>query len=437
MTSGDAKTKEAIIRLADGTVKQTNLLSGTEVWTVPGRSERPLPNFLPESHPLDPAEAGSYCVFCEDRYLDTPPEISRVIYEGEHPKTLTGLPAEELFATTAEFRRIPNLFEIVSYNYWHLNHEHSPSEAQHRRMAAYLASDAGYNHVMSVVKTRLLAGGVSEEEFAQLQDPEKLRIATGFFAGGHDLIVPRRHFVRGATNSSQLAGSGSLSPEEHYQYMNLTVKSMESLYGLNDQVKFVVAFQNWLKPAGASIDHLHKQLVAIDQLPVQAVNETERLRQDPTIYEQILKVGVTRNLLIAQNDYAIALAGFGHRYPTVAIWPLQAPYAPWEATEEQLRGVSDIVHAAHAATGSQVPTNEEWYYQAPSSPVPMRWRLLLKWRISTLAGFEGGTGINLNTIDPWQIASQMTSRLEQLRNEGRIAPMLVGNECKVSPDQLI
>ncbi|MBN9375327.1 MAG: DUF4921 family protein, partial [Cellulomonas sp.] len=30
-------------RLADGTVKQVSPLTGTTVWTVPGRGHRPLP----------------------------------------------------------------------------------------------------------------------------------------------------------------------------------------------------------------------------------------------------------------------------------------------------------------------------------------------------------------------------------------------------------
>ena len=33
-----------------------------------------------------------------------------------------GTTAEELFTTVAEFRRVPNLFEILGYDYWHLNY---------------------------------------------------------------------------------------------------------------------------------------------------------------------------------------------------------------------------------------------------------------------------------------------------------------------------
>lgn len=427
----------AIIRLADGTIKQKNLLTGTEVWTVPGRGHRPLATSEPDLSPVDSADHGRYCAFCEQRYLETPPEKSRLIRdaEGQWHKLHT-LKAEELHDTVAEFRRIPNLFEIVSYNYWHLNHGHVPSEDEHRRMAEYLASGTGFDHVMQLVRARLMASGMSEDEFAALSDSDKLRQANGFFSGGHDVIVARRHYVDGAENASQLASSGTLTPDEHYQYTKFTADAMAELYGLDPAVRYVAAFQNWLRPAGASFDHLHKQLVAIDEHSVQTQAELDRLRQFPEQYEDILHVAATRKLLLAQNDHAVAIAGFGHRFPTIAIWPLHAPQNPWEVSDEVMRSVSDLLHAMHAATGADVPCNEEWYHRPPDVNVPMRWRILLKWRISTVAGFEGGTRIYLNTMDPWAVRERVLPRLEEMRAAGTIAPMKLGDECRVSREML-
>lgn len=267
-------------------------------------------------------------------------------------------------------------------------------------------------------------------------ESEKLQYANGFFSGGHDVIIARRHFIDDATDASQLAGSGTLTPEEHYQYLRMTTAGIEDLYSLDPAVKYVVAFQNWLKPAGASFDHLHKQLVAIDERAVQTNAEIDRIRQHPGIYADIMQVVATRQLLVAQNDYGIVIAGFGHRYPGLAVWPLGKPIQPWEATPEQLRGISDLLHAAHAATGVEVPSNEEWYYRPQGTKVPVRWRMMLKWRISTMAGFEGGTRIYLNTIDPWQVRKRAVEALQQKREEGKIAPMLIGDECKVTPQML-
>ena len=69
---------------------------------------RPLNIVLPDPMPLDPAQNGKHCAFCEGRYLDTPPEKSRVIRLPDGAwETRYRTPAEELDATVAEFRPAP------------------------------------------------------------------------------------------------------------------------------------------------------------------------------------------------------------------------------------------------------------------------------------------------------------------------------------------
>lgn len=418
-----------IQRMKDGTVKQRNPLTGTQVWTVPGRGHRPLtaPN-LP-NHTLSAADHTNFCAFCADRYFDTPPEKSRLVRQNDGTFVqMDALPAEELHQTVADFRRIPNLFEIVSYDYWNLNHRHYPTEAQHRRMAEYLASPAGYDHVLRVVRMKLKAQGQDDSD---LDDSQLLNLANGLFSGGHDVLVARRHFQTRATGTRGLAGAGTLSLREHSAYLNFTADTIQDLYNHDEHVKYVVAFQNWLKPSGASFEHLHKQVVAIDEIPVQISEEIEQIARRPEIYHQILAYASRKSLLIAGNDGAVAFADFGHRFPTIAIWPLGEPRAPWEYSPGQWRDVSDVLHAVHAATGVLTPCNEEWYYRPPSCEFPVRTRILLKWRVSTLAGFEGGSRIYLNTIDPWALQQRVTKRMHELREAGTIAPLRLGAECKL------
>ena len=67
----------------------------------------------------------------------------------------------------------------------------------------------------------------------------------------------------------------------------------------------------------------------------------------------------------------------------------------------------------------------------------MRFRILLKQRLSTLAGFEGATRIYLNTVDPWTTRDRILGRLGQLREAGEIAPDLqLGNEYRVGENPL-
>ena len=37
------------IKMQDGTIKQINPFTGTEVWTVPGRASKPITNSVPET----------------------------------------------------------------------------------------------------------------------------------------------------------------------------------------------------------------------------------------------------------------------------------------------------------------------------------------------------------------------------------------------------
>ena len=45
-----------LTRMADGTVKQISPFTGTEVWTVPGRGNRPISHPVAEIHRITDAE---------------------------------------------------------------------------------------------------------------------------------------------------------------------------------------------------------------------------------------------------------------------------------------------------------------------------------------------------------------------------------------------
>ncbi|ARD41033.1 DUF4921 family protein [Actinomyces gaoshouyii] len=432
-------TAEPLTRLADGTIKQISPFTGTEVWTVPGRGNRPIAHPVVERHPLAPGERERACAFCSGRYFETPPEKSRVVVgAGGGFERIDGVPASELAATTAEFRRIPNLFEIVSFDYWRANHGFEIPDAARERMEAYLADPAGAEHAASIARAKLRASGTDPAMWETWGAAERRAYLASFFAGGHDVIVSRRHFTDDAIDSAGLAGSGTLSATEHRAYIRLAVSAMHDLYEANRWVRYVVVFQNWLRPAGASFDHLHKQLVAIDERGVSAQLELEKVRANPNLYnEMAVDYAAYQGLLVASNEHAVAFAGFGHRYPTLEVYSTSAICEPWRMSREEVDAVADLLHALHAATGADVPSNEEWHHKPIDVDQPMPWHVTLKWRVSTLAGFEGGTKIYLNTIDPWNLRERVVARLEDLRADRLIAPMSVGEECPTTPNRLL
>ena len=411
-----------LVRLPDGTVKQVNPLSGTQVWTVPGRADRPLPSLAGGDRPIDQEQDGRHCAFCEKRYLDTTPEKARLVRDARGWHTLTGLTAEELDDTIADFRLIPNLFEIVSVDYWRLNHGLDVSDLARLRHAHYARTPAGRAHLAHL---RQLRSHTSDSAYA-VGSPEAEALATqrelGFFGGFHDVVVARRHFVDGATREDQLASSGTLSAAEHREYIDFTVGAMEWMFEMNPLIRNVAAFQNWLRPAGASFDHLHKQVVGLDALGQRREEEISRLAGDPDLFQHaILDPVEEHGLWVAETDSAVAFVGIGHLFPSIEVWAKRMDATPWELTPGELDGWSDLLHAIHVATGSGVPTNEEWHYRPPevSGRIPLR--AIVKWRINTPAGFEGGTKIHINTIDPWSLRGRVQAVLAGGLEAGAVA----------------
>lgn len=426
-----------LTRMADGTIKQINPFSGTEVWTVPGRANRPLGVAPQNPEPVDHEKAGHYCSFCTHRVLETPPEKSRLVRNDHDARIIHHAPVDAL-ADPWEFRRIPNLFEILSFDYWVKNYDYSLPRELNDRMSGYIADPAGRNHVLKVLEVKARASGQDMDAWHQIPERERLEDARGFFGGGHDVVVGKRHFIEGAQNSSELASSGTLTPREHEWYMRLTIDSLRDLYARNRYTRYVQVFQNWLKPAGASFDHLHKQLVSIDERSVNAEMEIARVRANPNVYNELaVDYAGFQNLIIAENDHAVALAGFGHRYPTLEVYSKSHEPMPWNHTPEEQRGMSDLLHALHVATGPLVPCNEEWHHKPIDVDIPMPWRILVKWRVSTLAGFEGGTKIYVNTIDPWTLRDRVVPKLLEARAEGKIASnMNIATECSCKINSL-
>jgi galactose-1-phosphate uridylyltransferase len=426
-----------LVRMTDGTVKQINPFTGTAVWTVAGRGNRPLGEAGKSGNPLDPAQADAHCAFCNKRMLETPPEKARLVRRASGYETLRNVDANALAATSPEFRRIPNLFEIVSFDYWAQNYGYVVPEALRAHRDGYLAAEAGRRHVLDRIDFRLRLSGMEASAIAALSAEAKFAQADAFFAGGHELIVAKRHFIDGAIHDRQFASSGTLTPDEHYQYMRFTIDAVREIYLNNRYVRYVVVFQNWLQPAGASFDHLHKQLVAIDERGAYNEMEIRLARSNPNIYNEVAaNFALYRNLLFAENDNAIAFAGFGHRFPTLEVYSKSARSQPWNHSSEELRDMSDLIHACHAAMGPDIPCNEEWHYKPPDADVRMPWRVLIKWRISNPAGFEGGTHIYVNTIDPESIRDKMVPRLSELRRAGSIAPVRLAAECETVPNCL-
>ncbi len=425
-----------LVRLADGTVIQVGPLTGTQVWTIPGRSHRPLATAASARTPLEGSSPNAVCAFCSDRYLEATPEKARLVRDGDGRVRIDRRRgAAHLSDDVAQVRRFANLFEIVSAASWRINHGFIPSQDVHAWAADYLADPVGRAHVLALTQQRAKSGGVLAPPPGN--DGALLEATVDLLSGSHDVVVARRHLIDGAEFTDELAGSGSLSPAEHADFIDFTIDGLREQYTAQPAARYVSVFQNWLRPAGASFEHLHKQLVGIDSYGPQVLREIGMLRADPHTYSRsVIDLALRERLVVAANDGAVAIAGVGHRYPSLEVYSTAREQLPWEHSPAQRRAVSDLLHALHAATGVSVATNEEWHHRPPDVSEPMPWRIVLKWRLSIPAGFEGGTKIYVNTIDPWTLRERVCAELVMLRNAGLVAGMAIGSEVTPESAQL-
>ena len=178
--------------LPDGTIKQRNPFTGTQVWTVPGRGARPLATPVTDARPLSADDRLASCAFCPSRLRQTPPEKARLVADAQGSffghRLVENVPSWQLDDTVAQFRRIPNLFEILPWSYWRVNHGMTMTPQQQERQEAYLAHPDGRAHVCEVLDAVLAANdaGLKAEDLTERELRER---SAPFFAGGHDVIV--------------------------------------------------------------------------------------------------------------------------------------------------------------------------------------------------------------------------------------------------------
>ncbi|MCX7881976.1 MAG: DUF4921 family protein [Brevinematales bacterium] len=426
-------------RMPDGTVKQINPFNQTEVWSV---SERGYKAFFPNGQDKEPLreplrEPEDYCHFCEKNWEYVTPQKARHFFDGKEWKTeYCLLPHQVKEKRGVHFRRVGNLFEIVGYNYWRKNYQYQMKDHIRKWRDAYLSDAEGMRHVMNVLALKYEKLGIHMDEWSF---EEKLDRIDAFFGGCHELILGLRHYKPHAQYTTDLFSAGDFTPEEHFQYMMFTIDTMRSLKDQNPFLRYISIFQNWLKPAGASFDHLHKQLVGLDEWGVQLEREIREVMKNPNIYNEFgVNFAIYNSFLLLENEFAIGYVEIGHRYPTIAVYSKSREGTPLQQTPQEIRGMSDLVHAVHVALTSEITCNEEWYYTPFDSLYILPWRVLIKLRFNVPAGFEGNTKIYINPISPEQLTEIMIERLLKARESNLFASGIrIGSEVSMQPNPLL
>ena len=166
--------------------------------------------------------------------------------------------------------------------------------------------------------------------------------------------------------------------------------------------------------AGASVPHTHAQLFALEFVPAAIARERERFGAYTTrtmggnlLGDLVQQEVRRRERIVAIDGEAVLMAAYGARGPYQL---MLAPRVPRPRFEEDGPSAAALLHDAlrrlRRRLGADVPLNL-WVRTAPRGAEQFCWRIDIVPRLTNLAGFELGTGVGLNIVDPEQAAAEL------------------------------
>ena len=224
--------------------------------------------------------------------------------------------------------------------------------------------------------------------------------------GSHEVLVstPRHETSLGGLSEDELA---------------VTVEGWrERMRAIAADSSYVHLIVNEGPQAGASLEHTHAQLYGLRFVPAEVARERERAAayHQRTMGSHLLGDVATeevrrRERMVAIDDEAILICPWASRSPfELRIVPRRSS-ASFEAEGEG--GAAMLATALRALGGvlGTVPQLNLWIRTAPRGAEEFCWHLDLLPRLTIRAGFELGTGVDINTYPPERAARDLREAL--------------------------
>jgi UDPglucose--hexose-1-phosphate uridylyltransferase len=338
-------------------------LTGLRTILAPARADRPDAFAAPAPAPHPDAE--TTCPFCEGHEDRTPPEVWADRPDGGAPDT----PGWRV-------RAVPNLYPV-------------------------LGADAAEN-----------ARGPADREtgFSALADP--LRASTRgaeadlFRAlpavGGHEVIVsaPRHVTAIAALTEAELA--------------TVVAGWRERMRVRSERASYVHLIVNEGPDAGASLEHSHAQLYALGFVPTEIARERERAAayHQRTMGGHLLAdVAVEevrrRERLVAIDDEAMLICPWASRAPFELRVIPRRPTPGFERDGEVGTAMLRQAVLRLERLFGRSPQLNLWVRTAPRGIEEFCWHVDVVPRLTIRAGFELGTGVEVNIYPPERAAADL------------------------------
>ncbi len=229
--------------------------------------------------------------------------------------------------------------------------------------------------------------------------------------GDHEVIIESPRHVQDITE---------LSLDELARVLRVYRQRLRDWSG-DDRIEYVSIFKNVGVAAGASLEHVHSQLIALPDVPPVMIAELASAeyyfaKHRQCIFCQLIEEELShRNRLVFENESFVAFCAYAGRQP----------YETWifpREHEARFERLSDEASLQLATLIQQLVRSlrlrlSPLSYNLMLHTSPFRqdaadyyhWHFELVPRSTQLAGFEWGTGMFINPLSPERAATLMSS----------------------------
>jgi len=187
--------------------------------------------------------------------------------------------------------------------------------------------------------------------------------------------------------------------------------------------QYVMVFKNFGRAAGASLEHSHSQLVALPILPRMIVSELAGALsyykyKERCIYCDIIRQEIQQDVrVVCQNDSFISTTPFAPRTPfEMSIYPKHHSSSFSTESNSMLDALADVFSCSLQRLSACIP-NVPYNFVLHTQPLRVNdlehyhYHFEIVPTLSSIAGFERGTGFYINPMPPENAAAYLRKAL--------------------------
>ena len=229
--------------------------------------------------------------------------------------------------------------------------------------------------------------------------------------GVHEVVIESPRHVRDWAD---------LTPAELATVLGVLRDRIEHAYAVH-QMQAALVFKNVGEAAGASLEHVHTQLVALPYVPEVLERELRiaaayQARTGACLMCELLAEELRRGeRLVVENESFVAFTAFAGRQP-YETWVVPKQHAGGftqlggEESQALAAILSELVHRLGSVLAC--PAYNVVLHTAPvadSRLAAFHWHWEIIPRSTALAGFEWGTGMHINSLSPERAAIRLST----------------------------